>query len=137
MGQHGPEPLQCLRWNARAELWHIPLQIGSDEALPQPEAIGIAFCEVAVGKTAADPQTVARRRVARRLQNIQRLHSNIFDSARQAFSRLPQQVDRCRPQDQETACPLPPPAALVDQAAQCLEQFRGTMNFIEKTRRSS
>ena len=39
--QHGPEPSECLRRNALAELGDIPLEVGADEVLTPPEASAV------------------------------------------------------------------------------------------------
>ena len=63
-------------------------------------------------------------------QHIQRRKLDIGDAPGEGFG-LPQQLDRCQPQKQEAARFFAPPAALVDQPAQCCEQLRRPLYFVE------
>jgi len=44
---------------------------------------------------------------------------------------LPQELERCRPEDEKAAGPAAAPAARVDEAAQRLEQPRRPLNLVE------
>ena len=131
VGQHGPEPLQRLRGDSPAELRYVALQVGADEAPPEGHAVGVVLGQKTVREAAAHPQRRHGPRVGCGLAYVEWVELDVFDSPGEALARLPEQIQRSRAQHQEAARPFAPPAALVDQPAQLLEQFRRSVNLIQ------
>jgi len=62
VGQHGPEPPQCLGGDADAELRHIPFQESLHERLPPAPARLVVLGQVRPRERAAQPQPILRAR---------------------------------------------------------------------------
>ena len=55
MGEHGPEAIERLGWNARTQEGNVTLQVGANEVLAPTQAVGVARGQEAISKSAARP----------------------------------------------------------------------------------
>lgn len=124
MREHRPEALQGLGGHARRELRHVAFEVGADEVLAQHEALVVGAGEEAVREATAQPELLALGLRLPCFEHVEGAHVDVGDAAGQALARLPEQIDRRGARHQEPAVPVPAPAALVDQAAQRLEELQ-------------
>ena len=115
--------------HTRAQLGHVPLQVGSDELLPPLGALPVALRQKAPRKSAADPQP--RRELAAGLADIQRGELEIRDASRQGLTGLPQQIRSGRSEQQELSGRFAGSDPLVDERAQQLEQPGRALHLVD------
>lgn len=72
------------------KLLHIALQISSDEALPQPEALLVGCSQKAVRESTPQPQPLLCSGPCGDFERIERAHVDVLDAAGQRLARLTQ-----------------------------------------------
>src|SRR5262245_2239076 len=93
--QHGPQALQGLGRHARPELRHIPFQVSADEIASKHIAIVITARQIATGETSPYPKgSLLMQILSPGLENVERLHIDVFDPSGKALAGLTKQVDR-------------------------------------------
>ena len=84
MREHGPEPADGLRGQARREHRDVPLQVTPDEVPPPAQTLVVTGAEEALGETAADPEPAdVAGRCGPDLLQIERLELDLGDAAGQ------------------------------------------------------
>lgn len=125
VSQHGPESPQGHGRHTYAPLRQVALQQGLDEIIAPGAAIGIVAREIRQGKSTAQPQ--AGLGIAVELPNVETAQRQLLDPAGQALRRLPLQVSRRTPQDQESCRRVAP----VHQHAQHGEQIGAPLDLVD------
>ncbi len=121
--QHLPETSDCLGRDAGPQRRKIPLQICLEKG-PAPAEAGLVIAgevgEVAVGESAAEPQSIdmcSHARAGRRdFRHGEGRQLDMDDTAGQTLSRLSQQIDRGGTEKEELPGTDTLPAAAVDDA---------------------